>query len=263
MKGYEHLEIFTEDQLWEQYVDSRDITIRNYFVEKNYDLVRIVVRKVLTSVPSSVTQDDLISFGILGLVDAIDKYDPNRENLFRTYAVTRIRGAIFDELRNIDWVPRSARGKVKEIEKAQAALELKLGRAAKDHEIASALDLSLEEYHKRLVRVGNSLISMDENWFVGDGGDKAPMSFEETLESTDASNPNLVAERAELKKMISRAIADLPDNKKKVLILYYYEELTLKEIGIILMVTESRVSQIHRDALEDLRIRLKEIQEKH
>lgn len=264
LKGYEHLEFFSEEQLWENYVDSRDITIRNYFVEKYAPLAKFVAHKVMAGVPSSVTYDDLVSFGILGLVDAIDKYDLNRENKFKTYAVTRIRGAIFDELRNIDWLPRSVRSKAKEIERTKAQLELKLGRSAKDDEVAAAMGLELDDFHQLVLRVGtNFLISMDENWFMNDGNDNAPMSIEETLESVNASNPNIAAERTELKKMISRAIAELPDNEKKVLILYYYEELTLREIGSILMVTESRVSQIHRDALEDLRSKLKEIQKKH
>lgn len=263
LKGYEHLEVYSEEQLWKNYVDTRDITIRNYFVEKYADLVRFVAHKVMAGVPSSVTYDDLVSYGIIGLVDAIDKYDLNRENKFKTYAVTRIRGAIFDELRNIDWLPRSVRSSAKEIEKATSQVELKLGRAAKDEEVATHMSLPLAEFHRRVMRVSNnSLISMDENWFMNDGNDNAPMSIEETLENAAASNPNMAAERSELKKMISSAISELPDNEQKVLILYYYEELTLKEIGSILTVTESRVSQIHRDALDKLRNKLKDIQKK-
>ncbi|MGL5956842.1 MAG: RNA polymerase sigma factor WhiG [Brevinema sp.] len=254
LKGYEHLEGYTEEQLWAQYTDSKDRSIRNYFIEKYAPLVKYVAGRVMVNVPSSVDFQDLVSFGVLGLIDAIDKFDLNRDIKFKTYAVTRIRGAIFDELRNLDWLPRSVRQKAKEIERTTNQLEIKLGRAAKDDEVADAMGLSIEDFHQLQLRVGtNSLISMDDNWFMNDGNDNSPMSFEETLENKAILTPNNVAERTELKKMIAQAISDLPDREKQVLILYYYEELTLKEIGSILAVTESRVSQLHTKAIMRLK----------
>lgn len=262
MKGYEHLEGFTEEELWEKYTDTKDRSIRNYFIEKYAPLVKYVAGRVMVNIPSSVEYEDLVSFGVIGLMDAIDKFDLNRDIKFKTYAVTRIRGSIFDELRNLDWLPRSVRQKAKEIEKTISQLELKLGRSAKDHEIADAMKISVEEFHQLLLRVGtNGLISMDENWFMNDGNDHSPMSIEETLESTTALSPNTLAERTEIKKMIAQAISDLPDREKQVLILYYYEELTLKEIGNILSVTESRISQLHTKAIMRLRGKLEQIKE--
>ncbi|MGL4389217.1 MAG: RNA polymerase sigma factor WhiG [Brevinema sp.] len=262
MKGYEHLEGFTEEELWSKYSDNKDRSIRNYFVEKYAPLVKYVAGRVMVNIPSSIEYDDLVSFGVIGLMDAIEKFDLNRDIKFKTYAVTRIRGAIFDELRNLDWLPRSVRQKAKEIERTISQLELKLGRSAKDHEIAEAMKLSIEDFHQLLLRVGtNALISMDENWFMNDGNDHSPMSIEETLESTSAISPNKLAERTEIKKMIAQAISDLPDREKQVLILYYYEELTLKEIGNILSVTESRISQLHTKAIMRLRGKLEQIKQ--
>lgn len=264
MRGYEHLDGFTEEELWAQYTDNKDRSIRNYFIEKYAPLVKYVAGRAMMNVPSSVDFHDLVSFGVLGLIDAIDKFDLSRDIKFKTYAVTRIRGAIFDELRNLDWLPRSVRQKAKEIERTTTQLELKLGRSVKDDEVADAMGLSLEDFHQLLLRVGtNSLISMDDNWFMNDGNDNSPMSFEETLENKAVLSPNNAAERTELKKMIAQAITDLPDREKQVLILYYYEELTLKEIGSILSVTESRVSQLHTKAITRLKTLLNQIKQNY
>lgn len=262
MKGYEEFEPYTEDDLWGMYTKNHDQKIRNYFIEKYAPLVKYVAGRVAMNVPNSVEFNDLVSYGILGLIDAIDKFDPTREIKFKTYAVTRIRGSIYDELRAIDWLPRSVRQKAKEIERTIADLEIRLGRSAKDEEIAEQLGVSLQEFHTLLLRVsGNVLVSIDENWFINDGSDNAPMSIEDTLESSDADNPEVVAEKDEIKKLIARALMDLPDREKQVLILYYYEGLTLKEIGSILSVTESRVSQLHTKAIMRLRGKLEKIKE--
>jgi RNA polymerase sigma factor FliA len=262
MKGYEEFAPYSEDDLWGMYKETHDQKIRNYFIEKYAPLVKYVAGRVAINVPNSVEFNDLVSYGVLGLIDAIDKFDPKREIKFKTYAVTRIRGSIFDELRSIDWLPRSVRQKAKEIERAIADLEAKLGRSAKDDEIAEALGLGLPEFHTLLLRVsGNTLVSMDENWYMNDGSDNAPMSIEETLESSDSYNPDVVAEKDEIKKLIAKAIAGLPDREKQVLILYYYEALTLKEIGLILEVTESRVSQLHTKAIFRLKGKLEKIKD--
>jgi RNA polymerase sigma factor FliA len=262
MKGYEEFEQLTEEELWDIYVKNHDQKLRNYFIEKYAPLVKYVAGRVAMNVPSSVEFFDLVSYGILGLIDAIDKFDPKREIKFKTYAVTRIRGSIFDQLRAIDWLPRSVRQKAKEIERAIADLEAKLGRSANDEEIAEALGVSVQEFHNLLLRVsGNSLVSMDENWYMNDGSDNAPMSIEDTLESSDTYNPDVAAEKEEIKKIIARTLMELPEREKQVLILYYYEGLTLKEIGTILNVTESRVSQLHTKAIMILRVKLAKIKE--
>jgi len=262
MKGYEELEQFSEEELWERYASGHDQKIRNYFIEKYAPLVKYVAGRVAMNVPNSVEFYDLVSYGVLGLIDAIDKFDIKREIKFKTYAVTRIRGSIFDELRAIDWLPRSVRQKSKEIERTIAELEIKLGRSAKDEEVAEAMGIGLQEFQALLLRVsGHTLVSMDENWYMNDGGDNAPMSIEDTLESSNASNPDVAAEKDEIKRMIARTLMELPDREKQVLILYYYEGLTLKEIGAILSVTESRVSQLHTKAIMRLRGKLEKIKE--
>lgn len=262
MRGYEEFDKLSEDELWEIYGKKHDQKLRNYFIEKYAPLVKYVAGRVAINVPSSVEFFDLVSYGVLGLIDAIDKFDPKREIKFKTYAVTRIRGSIFDQLRAIDWLPRSVRQKAKEIERTIADLEAKLGRQANDEEIAEALGIDVQEFHNLLLRVsGNSLVSMDENWYMNDGSDNAPMSIEDTLESADTYNPDVAAEKEEIKKMIARTLMDLPEREKQVLILYYYEGLTLKEIGTILNVTESRVSQLHTKAIMILRGKLAKIKE--
>lgn len=175
MRGYEEFDQLSEEELWDDYSKSHNQKLRNFFIEKYAPLVKYVAGRVAMNVPSSVEFYDLVSYGVLGLIDAIDKFDPKREIKFKTYAVTRIRGSIFDQLRAIDWLPRSVRQKAKEIERTIADLEAKLGRSANDEEIADALGISIQEFHNLLLRVsGNSLVSMDENWYINDGGDNAP-----------------------------------------------------------------------------------------
>jgi RNA polymerase sigma factor FliA len=262
MRGYEEFEKQSEEELWEIYGKKHDQKLRNYFIEKYAPLVKYVAGRVAINVPSSVEFYDLVSYGVLGLIDAIDKFDPKRDIKFKTYAVTRIRGSIFDQLRAIDWLPRSVRQKAKEIENVTADLMVKLGRVPDDKEVADDMGITVEEYRNQLQRVsGNHLVSMDENWYMNDGSDNAPMSIEDTLESPDTYNPDVAAEKEEIKKKIARTLMDLPEREKQVLILYYYEGLTLKEIGTILNVTESRVSQLHTKAIMILRGKLANIKE--
>ncbi len=260
MRGYEEFDQLSEEELWDRYSKTKDQKIRNYFIEKYAPLVKYVAGRVAMNVPNNVDFNDLVSYGVLGLIDAIDKFDPKREIKFKTYAVTRIRGSIFDQLRAIDWLPRSVRQKAKEIEKAISDLEGKLGRSPTDEEIAEYMCLDIQEFHNLLLRVsGNALVSMDDNWFLNDGSDNAPLSIEETLESPDTYNPDIAAEKEEIKKIIAKTLMELPEREKQVLILYYYEGLTLKEIGAILNVTESRVSQLHTKAIMILRVKLEKI----
>jgi RNA polymerase sigma factor for flagellar operon FliA len=249
------LEEKTEDELWLLYKKNRDPQIRDAFIRQYAPLVKYVAGKVAQGMPHNVEFDDLVGFGVFGLLDAIAKYDPDKAVKFKTYAVTRIRGAIFDELRSIDWVPRSVRQKTKEIEEAVVNLEAKLGRPANDNEIAGSLGVSEEELQQTLLKIsGTSVLSLNDVWYLGDDSDK--ISIGESIESPASMNPDTIVEKDEIKRVIVQAINELPDKEKKVLVLYYYEDLTLKEIGQVLDVTESRVSQLHTKAILRLRTKL-------
>ncbi|HKL86964.1 MAG TPA: RNA polymerase sigma factor WhiG [Treponemataceae bacterium] len=243
-----------EDDLWVDYKKSRDPAIREFLIKQYAPLVKYVAGKVAVGMPSNVEFDDLVGFGVFGLLDAIEKYDPDKNVKFKTYAVTRIRGSIFDELRSLDWVPRSVRQKTKEIEEAIVRLESKLGRTVSDNEIAGSLGISETEFHQTLYKIsGTSIISLNDVWYSGDDSDS--ISIGDTIESPISMNPDVIVEKEEIKRVIVEAINELPEKEKMVLVLYYYEDLTLKEIGQVLNVTESRISQLHTKA--NLRLRAK------
>ena len=245
-----------EDEFWIQYRKNRDPKIREMFIKQYAPLVKYVAGKVAVGMPHNVEFDDLVGFGVFGLLDAIDKFDPDKNVKFKTYAVTRIRGAIFDELRSIDWVPRSVRQKTREVEDAIGSLEARLGRTATDQEVAGALGLSEGDYLKTLQKIsGTSMLSINDVWYSGDENDK--VSIGDSIESPASLNPEVIAERDEIRRVIVEAINELPEKEKKILVLYYFEDLTLKEIGQVLEVTESRVSQLHTKAIMRLRIKLK------
>jgi RNA polymerase sigma factor for flagellar operon FliA len=245
----------SEEELWALYRRTKDPAVRDTFIRQYAPLVKYVAGKVAANMPSTVEFEDLVGFGVFGLLDAIDKFDPEKNVKFKTYAVTRIRGAIFDELRSIDWVPRSVRQKTKEIEEAVVGLESKLGRPASDAEIADSMGLSEDELLKTMLKIsGTSVLSLNDVWYAGDESDK--ISIGESIESPQSLNPDAAVEREEIKRVIVQAISELPEKEKKVLVLYYYEDLTLKEIGQVLEVTESRVSQLHTKAILRLRAKL-------
>jgi RNA polymerase sigma factor for flagellar operon FliA len=252
------LEQKTEEELWLAYKKTRDPKIREAFIKQYAPLVKYVAGKVAVGMPHNVEYDDLVGFGTFGLLDAIEKFDPEKNVKFKTYAVTRIRGAIFDELRSIDWVPRSVRQKTKELEETIGSLEAQLGRTATDQEIAQALGLTEEEFLKTMMHIsGTSILSLNDVWFSGDENDK--VSIGESIEAPSSLNPENIVEKDEIRRIIIEAINELPDKEKKVLVLYYYEDLTLKEIGQVLEVTESRVSQLHTKAILRLRAKLTNI----
>ena len=254
-KQIEKFNMQDENSLWKEYRENKNLEIRAYFIEKYAPLVKYAAGKVSVGMPHNVEFDDLVSYGTFGLLDAIEKFDPGKEVKFKTYALTRVRGAIFDELRNIDWIPRSIRQKAKQIERAIIELEGKLGRTVDDKEIAQELDIGVDEFHNLISRIsGTSLISLNDVWYGGE--DSEELSFIETLESPVNTNPDIMVEREEVKDIIVEAIKKLPEKEKKVVVLYYYEDLTLKEIGEVLEVTESRVSQLHTKAIMRLRGKL-------
>ena len=248
----------TEEELWLQYRKTRDSAIRDAFIKQYNPLVKYVAGKVAVGMPSNVEFDDLVGYGVFGLLDAIDKYDPERNIKFKTYAVTRIRGAIFDELRLIDFVPRSVRQKTREIESTISSLEAQLGRTASDQEIANAMGMDETEYMKTMQKIsGTSIISLNDLWYSGDDNDK--VSIVDNIEAPSSLNPDVVVVNEEIRRVIIEAINELPDKEKKILVLYYYEDLTLKDIGRVLQVTESRVSQLHTKAVLHLRSKLTNI----
>ena len=243
-----------EDELWYEFRKTKSPALRDKFIRQYMPLVKYVAGKIAVGMPNSVEFDDLVGFGQFGLLDAINKYDPAKNVKFKTYAVTRIRGSIFDELRQIDWVPRSVRQKSKEIEDVIGELETKLGRTATDAEIADALNMDEDEYHRTVMKVsGTSVLSLNDVWYAGDDNDNA--SIGSNIEAPSSLNPDVIAEREEIKKVIAEAINELPEKEKIVIVLYYHEDLTFKEIGEVLDVSESRISQLHTKA--NLRLRAK------
>jgi RNA polymerase sigma factor FliA len=220
-------------------------------------LVKYVAGRTAAGLPPHVEESDLISYGLGGLISAIERFDLSREIKFETYAITRIKGAIIDELRSMDWVPRSVRARAREIERANTKLEHRLQRTPSDQEVAEELGLSIEEYHESLLAISNSsMAALDELWSVSDSsGDQ--VSLMDTVEDPAAPDPAQALDVGDLKDRIADSIARLPEREKLVIALYYYENLTLREIGEVLGVTESRVSQLHTKAVLRLRSRMR------
>ena len=231
-------------------------TKREKLIVEYAGLIKFIASKIAARLPSNIELDDLISSGVIGLMDAIEKYDSSRDNKFKTYAEFRIRGAMLDELRAQDWVPRSIREKTKILERAYLKIEQEKGRHATDEEVCIELGLSTEEYHELLNEVRSvSLLSYDDITNLsnadkrslhgtGEAGSKVPTPYSEVSV-------------AGLKRLVAEAIEDLPEKQRLVLSLYYYEDLNLKEIGRVLEVTESRVSQLHSQAIFKLKARLR------
>lgn len=229
---------------------------REGFILKYAPLIKFIAHRMAVRLPSHIEVNDLISAGVIGLMDAVEKYDPSRETQFKTYAEFRIKGAILDELRSRDWVPRSVRRKANLLADTYARLEQELGRPAEDEEIAQALMVNLEEFREMLHQVsGISLISLDELLASPDGEDGHPRW--ESLSGISEDDPSWKVNLQEVKRFLARAIDALTPKERMVISLYYYEELTMKEIGEVLQVTESRVSQLHAKAILRLRGKLR------
>ena len=229
---------------------SRDRLILTYA-----PLVKFVAGRLGSGLPAHVDEGDLVSYGLLGLIGAIERFDPDREIKFETYAMSRIKGAIIDELRALDWVPRSVRSRARDIERAIADLERKLHRAPTDEEIAAQVGITVEELEDSLTDISRSSIAaLDELWTVSAGGDQVALI--DTIEDTQGPEPQAALAQTEMKEALGEAITQLPEREKLVVTLYYYEELTLREIGEVLGVTESRVSQLHTKAILRLKARL-------
>lgn len=243
--------------LWETFKSTSSLDARDRLILHFAPLVKFVAGRVGAGLPPSVEQADLVSYGVLGLIDAIEKFDPARGIKFETYAMARIRGAVMDELRALDWVPRSVRSRAREVERAIAKLEAELKRAPTDEELAGELGLAVHELHHHLGEISQlSVVMLEELLSVGDKGDQ--VSLLDTIEDVHVPSPGESIEAAETSQELARAIEALGERERLVIALYYFEGLTLRDIGEVLGVTESRVSQIHTKAVLSLRSRLRD-----
>jgi RNA polymerase sigma factor for flagellar operon FliA len=241
--------------LWLEFRRTKDKALRDRLILTYAPLVKYVAGRLGSGLPAHVDEGDLVSYGLLGLIGAIERYDPGRDIKFETYAIARIKGAIIDELRALDWVPRSVRSRAREIERAIAELEAKLGVAPTDEQIAEKIGISVDELEESLTDIARSSIAaLDELWSVSGEGDQ--VSLMDTIEDETGPRPEAALDETEMREALADAIARLPEREKLVVTLYYYEELTLREIGEVLGVTESRVSQLHTKAILRLKARL-------
>lgn len=219
-------------------------------------LIKLIVNRIALRLPPHVDTEDLVNSGVIGLMDAIEKYDPTRGTSFKTYAEFRVRGAILDELRTLDWFPRSIRQKVNRLESAYAELERQLGRAATDEEVAEALHVDLEEFHEILAQA--SAVSLVSLYDMGREDSGEERSLLECIGNGE-EDPAGALETQEVYETVGKAIERLPEKERMVISLYYHDELTMKEIGKVLNLTESRVSQIHTKAILRLRAKLRSL----
>jgi len=240
-----------------KYDKEREPIPKSKLILKFLPFTRSVAERMSLRLPPNVEVGDLVNAGIIGLIDAIEKFDPSKEIKFKTYAEFRIRGAILDELRSLDWLPRSLRQWTTQVEETYYKLEQELGRPATDYEMAQALDLGIEEFYEILNQVkGATLFSLDNS---GEDSENKSKNLLSLIADSEDKSPFFSVKLKELKKVIGDAINRLPEKEKLVISLYYYEELTMKEIGKVLDITESRVSQIHTKAVLIMRSRLKKL----
>lgn len=240
-----------KQKLWEDYSKRRTSELQEKIIIEYASLVKLVAGRLSMYLGYNVEYDDLVGYGTFGLIDAIDKFDYTKGVKFETYASLRIRGAILDQIRKMDWIPRSIRQKQRKMDLAYQSLEIKYGRMANDEEVAHELEITVDELEnwQNQTKITN-IISLDE--FMEQG---AESKVEQSLKA-NFDQPDRVMEKQELKELLVKALETLTEKEKKVIILYYYEELTLKEISRILEVSESRISQLHTKALQKMKLRL-------
>ena len=243
-------------ELWDQYKTDADPKLRERLILQYAPLVKYVAGRVSVGLPSSIEHADLASYGMFGLIDAIEKFDLDKGVKFETYAIARIRGAIIDELRSIDWVPRSVRSKARDVERAITSLETRLRRTPTEEELAAELEMSLKDLRTALSQVSlTSLVALDETFGSEDDDRQALV---DTIQDPRQITPEGTIEEAEQKRLLSESIARMSEREKTVVVLYYFEGMTLAQIGEVLGVTESRVCQLHTKAVLGLRARLME-----
>lgn len=242
-------------KLWTEYDKSRTPELREKIILEYAPLVKLVAGRLSMYLGYNVEYDDLVSYGIFGLIDAIDKYDYAKEVKFETYASLRIRGAILDQIRKMDWIPRTIRQKQKRIDAVCKDIETRLGRSATDEEIASELGISDDEYleWQSQMKITN-VVSLNE--YMEQGAEVPAEGNQFTTSRFDSPEENI--EKEELKKVLEESLEQLTEKEKKVILLYYYEDLTLKEISNVLEVSESRISQLHTRALQKMKTKMRD-----
>lgn len=240
------------DKLWQNYIKTHDAQYRDQLIVEYAQLVKIVAGRLSMYLGYNVEYDDLVGYGIFGLIDAIDKFDYGKNVKFETYASLRIRGAILDQIRKMDWIPRSLRQKQRRIDQAMSKIETETGKPATDEQIAQELGITLDELNnwQGQAKMSN-MVSLDE--FTEEGTETTKM---EAVGNARFEKPEDAVEREELKKMIVEALDTLTEKEREVVVLYYYEDMTLKEISLVLEVSESRVSQLHTKALNKMKLKL-------
>ena len=236
-------------ELWIQYSQTKDSEIRKLLIEEYVDLVKIVAGRMYNFYGAKIEYDDLVGFGIIGLIDSIERFDINKNIKFETYAQIRIRGTIIDNIRKLDWVPRSLRKKSKEVQEGMTKLENQMGKTPTNAELAQYLNISVEELEDILADISNFNVSSLEDLLANSGEYNIKRNSQK-------DTPEEIYEKEELREILASTIDGLPDNEKKVISLYYYEELTYKEISYIMELSESRISQIHSKAILNIRNQL-------
>jgi RNA polymerase sigma factor for flagellar operon FliA len=240
--------------LWEGYKQNSDKASRERLILQYSPLVKYVAGRVSVGLPATIEHADLVSYGMFGLIDAIEKFDLAKGVKFETYAISRIKGAIIDELRSIDWIPRSVRAKARDVEKALTSLELKLRRTPTEEELAEELDMGIKELRQVLTQVSLvSVVALDES-FAGEDAER--QALVDTLQDPKAPDPESSYEDVEMRAMLAEALNRMSEREKTVLVLYYFEGMTLAQIGQVLGVTESRVCQMHTKAVLGLRAKM-------
>ncbi len=240
--------------VWEHYKREGDQASRERLILQYSPLVKYVAGRVSVGLPATIEHADLVSYGMFGLIDAIEKFDLAKGVKFETYAIARIKGAIIDELRSIDWIPRSVRAKARDVEKALTALEIKLRRTPTEEELAEELDIGIKELRQVLTQVSLvSVVALDESF---SGEDAERQALVDTLQDPRAADPQSSYEDVEMRAMLAAALNRMSEREKTVLVLYYFEGMTLAQIGQVLGVTESRVCQMHTKAVLGLRAKM-------
>ncbi|MBT3316970.1 FliA/WhiG family RNA polymerase sigma factor [bacterium] len=250
-----------QEKMWDKFIDNGSEFARKQLVESYIRLVNYVAGRMSIGLPHYVDKDDLVSAGLLGLIQAVDKFDPRREIKFETYAIPRIRGAILDELRRQDWFPRSLRKKARSLEQIYTKLEKELGRSATDQEVADELNISRTDLTQMIDQVAlATIVSLDAE--TNSDSEDGSTTLGECLPDKKCEDIEQVISEKQMRRLIAGGLEELPEKEQLVLVLYYYEDLTLKEIGEVLEVTESRVCQIHTKAIIRLRSKVNAVEGK-
>lgn len=244
------------DDLWKEYKATGSKIAKDKLLVEYAHLVKFIGNRIAINLPSSVDRNDIVSSGILGLIKAVETFEPERGFKFETYAGHKIRGAILDELRALDWVPRSVRQKSKDLQKVYTKLENELGRIPYDDEVCDALSISQEDFERMLSDVAPTTLVSLEELMPDRSADSKEIRLIDTIEDPGSENPLKQLGFEEVKRILKETLENLPEKEKLVIALYHFEELTLKEIGVVLDISESRVSQIHSKVILKLRAKL-------